>query len=76
MVGQRAESRRKGVANRYELTVNVHSDDRTYTTKHGTKATINTSAIGKSALKEVGKKEHFGGMTLSPARWREHRIGP
>jgi hypothetical protein len=27
----------------------ISSSERTYTTKHGTRATMNTSAIGKSA---------------------------
>lgn len=48
------------------LTVNVDSDERTYTTKHGTTATMNTAAIGKS----VTETKDTMGETSNGARQR------
>lgn len=57
---------------RSEVTVNIYSEPRTYTTKHGTKATMSTKNIGKSTGKAKRKYADYTDEELRDL-WREHR---
>jgi hypothetical protein len=61
--------------------VTVTSDDRTYTTKHGTTATVNTAAIGRAAARGVtvasryrdGRPPDHRALAGRPDRWITQR---